>query len=109
MYSVLGHGCPAWSQAQTQKLRLRTGRRTYHVVGMVPYGGTVYEDPNHLFNRKHRPALAQYLTQVVGTKFDPPVNFTIRVEVCSRMQRRPVRLYPNGCRGFARGGYLYAD
>jgi hypothetical protein len=77
--NVHGTGCEN-TTAQTQKLRLRTGRRTYHVVGMVPYGNIDYKDPNHLFNRKHRPALAQYLTQVVGTKFDPPVNFTIRVE-----------------------------
>jgi hypothetical protein len=82
-YAIVTAAPPGLVQAQTQKLRLRTGRRTYHVVGMVPYGNIDYKDPNHLFNRKHRPALAQYLTQVVGTKFDPPVNFTIRVEVCS--------------------------
>lgn len=78
-------------QAEAQKLRLRTGRDTYHVVGMVPFNGTV-------FNRKNRPALAQYLTQEVSTKFDSPVKFTIRFEVCSRLQPRPVRL-SSGARG----------
>ena len=70
-----------------QKLRLRTGRRTYHVVGMVPYSGVV-------FKRKHQPAFEKYLTQEVGTKFDPPIDFTIRFEVCLRLQPRPVRLHP---------------
>ena len=41
---------------------------------MVPFPGPV-------FVRKYRPALQHWLTQKVGTLFDPPVKFTIRYEV----------------------------
>ena len=91
------------------KLRLRDCpgdkcRTEFHVVGMVPFPGPV-------FVRKYRPALSDYLTQEVGTKFDPPIKFTIRFEVSApccplprRVPARAVRLGStpaDGCRGGA--------
>jgi hypothetical protein len=41
------------------------------------------------FVRLYAPAFSHYLTQRVGTKFDPHINFTIRYEV--RLSRRCVQ------------------
>eukprot|EP00961_Rhodomonas_salina_P101905 1370906-Rhodomonas_salina.1 len=49
--------------------------RTVHVVGMVPY-------PGENFVRGYSSALKEYLDREVGCKFDPPVNFSLRSEVC---------------------------
>jgi len=102
---VPAHVPAAQIQVPAQPIKHRTGRKTYHTVGMVPFPVLcalaacrralvalmrllsacppcvlTRNEQGPVFVKKYRPSFVHYLNEVVGPKFDPPIDFTIRFE-----------------------------